>query len=655
MSILVNSDNYTYIFPKNERFNMIKNPFTNTNTDNMEKNYELCDRVYSYLWFMKNYMESRNINGEYIDQLQTAIKSIDDFKNMISEDGTTDKPATFGKTFFYKNFYNDEYKNGHLMNIPTDDQKKIINSLIINSLHGDSVNSTLFLEKIHIDPTYYNIFVKNGDFVINNTDKTIYDDKRKLYDTGDIGRLLSDMISYNTNYDNDFVKYYPLEYNEDDSVFIYYKSLYWINSITFLANQIMESSRGSTNNVIYLLICNPEYFPKDSTELDITQLCKYYNPYGGKLSQKPLFLTNTLNKLSCCKDAFNNGGIYIFDQKLAFLIQYFELKFDDEKSNMWKAPYYTTIGSKNLIYVNNGIRITILTLQKYAAIRRYMWSKDPDYASEVYKSDPQNIINELRDPYSLLPYTDKHISEFTKYQDEKYNEDPRYVPNTINLTLIPYSIFVGYPQDKKDEKELQQLKARLKKQIDEEIVANWTWATNELKTIGEIYKELDALILHTSDWTLNRPYQDIEKIEIKRIPEVEAIFAPLLAKKEIEYEKEHPEVEKQVKEKEVKEQVKEKEVIFAPHINDVPIQEVQVQEKKSEQVQVKELVTKPVPEPRRLFGLLGPKKPKEKPKKQPTKQSTKPLIKRFRNFVTGKKSKGGSRNKTVKKKNLKKS
>ena len=580
--------------------------------ENNETLYEFHDRIYSFIWFMKNYMEGKDINGNYIDSAQTGIKPIEAYYNLVSDNGESKTQSTT-TTFFFKKFYNDNYTNGHLMNIPTEAQKKEIGSWIINSIGEDGkINENILYEIIHIDNEYYNIFVHSGDVITTKVAVAVYQDGKNLDTTGDIGRALSDMMLYSKKYVSNNYTYArgaDIMENGIDKI-ILETSIYKLKKLYKDYNDVLDKNNSYISNIYNTTTIHSRIY-SIVTSYPITNtgeftLNKYYHPYKllDERGNKLLLRANYLPYIVGISDSFKAGGIYMFDPKLAFLIQYFKLKFDDENSNMWNTPYYTTIGGTNIEDIDKGIRITILTLQKYAAIRRYMWSKDPDYASEVYKTDPKDIINELRDPYSLLPYKDEHISEFTKYQNDE--KDRRYVPEDIDLTLIPYSIFSGYPKDN-----LPQLKAGLKKQIDEEIIANWKWATYKSKSIDEIYNELYRLIPHKSDWTLNRPYQDIEKIEIKRIPEVEAIFAPLLAKKEIEYEKKHPE------------EVKEQEVIFAPQIDDVSIKDEE-QEQKQKQEQKQE------PEPVQ-------KQPKE------------PIITRVKRMFTSKKSKGGSRNKTVKK------
>jgi len=422
--------------------------------DTNEKLDEFHDRIYSFLWFMKNYMEGKNIDGTYIDPAQTGIKPIDAYYNLVSEDGKNDTPST--TTFFFQKFYNNKYKDGHLMNIPTDDQKKEIGSWIINSI-GDNgkINTTKLFKLIHIDDTYYGLFVTNGDVIdikVRNTKSIVYENGRNLDDTGDIGRAASDMMLYSKKYiSNNYDGYNKSDIFAPPSgdTIILETSIYKLKSLyTYFNEQAVKTNsytsdsynNGNHNLNVYSIITS--YPVNNMGEFTIN---RYTNPYGSydHLKNNLVFPINALPYILGISDSFKAGAIYVFDPKLALLMQESPLKFIGDSDNMWKAPYYTTIDGKNLNKFSNGIRITILTLQKYAAIRRYMWSKDPDYASEVYKKDPKDIINELRDPYSLLPYEYKHIREFTKYQS--IQKDRRYVPKDIDLTLIPYSIFADYP------------------------------------------------------------------------------------------------------------------------------------------------------------------------------------------------------------------
>jgi len=87
--------------------------------------------------------------------------------------------------------------------------------------------------------------------------------------------------------------------------------------------------------------------------------------------------------------AMEHKALELIHPRLGFL-------FQTQLAPLWNKGYYNPD-------LNDLDRIVLLTLQKYAAIRRYMWTKDPALASQVYEVDPKTIANELRAPYFTLP------------------------------------------------------------------------------------------------------------------------------------------------------------------------------------------------------------------------------------------------------------
>lgn len=99
---------------------------------------------------------------------------------------------------------------------------------------------------------------------------------------------------------------------------------------------------------------------------------------------------NELDEVSFVDDAFEYGGIQLIHPRLGFLLQ-------TEKPWVYGERLFLPK------YKDPRDRIAVLTLQKYAAIRRYMWTKNPELAAEVYRVDPRTIADELRAPYITFP------------------------------------------------------------------------------------------------------------------------------------------------------------------------------------------------------------------------------------------------------------
>jgi hypothetical protein len=175
--------------------------------------------------------------------------------------------------------------------------------------------------------------------------------------------------------------------NSDDCVFI-------TRSIPHLYRHLI----GNPNiaNVFYMVL-NPLYFPVGPER---TSGKTFNTSINSRFNEPVSIKMKTLGKISFIDDAFENNGLQLVHPRLGLLLQ-------EQLPNLWNKSCYNTRNSKSvsgrsLDFVD---RVVILTLQKYAAIRRYMWSKDPNVTALIYQVNPISISNELRNISQVLPST----------------------------------------------------------------------------------------------------------------------------------------------------------------------------------------------------------------------------------------------------------
>ena len=83
---------------------------------------------------------------------------------------------------------------------------------------------------------------------------------------------------------------------------------------------------------------------------------------------------------SYIKDTFSEGLMTLIHPRLGFIIQ-------QKYPNIWSNKYW--ISNKNHDSIN---RITLLTLQKYSALRRFYGTNDESWSSDLYKNNPFNPV-----------------------------------------------------------------------------------------------------------------------------------------------------------------------------------------------------------------------------------------------------------------------
>ena len=283
-----------------------------------------------------------------------------------------------------------------------------------------------------------------------------------------------------------------------------YECIYIPNSIYHLYTLININLESNSNNADFYYIINSKEYKQSGTESytlydNNNKLVEYYDPY--KHMTTVAISAKDIMNVSMITSAFQGGGVMLIHPRLALLTQ---IQFPD----LWRSPYYNTaLNYKNHDQVDI---IVILTLQKYAAIRRYMWSKDPVYTSAIYKVDPKIIAAELRDIYSLIPY---------EANDESQTHED------IPWKIIPYSKeYIQYAEFKDSDNEFKEyIQYAEFKDFDNEFKENQKWLLN-----GKLrYTSIDdpnlknILPVLNVQWCLIGEYKPIEQVKIKRIPEFE--------------------------------------------------------------------------------------------------------------------------------------
>lgn len=159
------------------------------------------------------------------------------------------------------------------------------------------------------------------------------------------------------------------------------------SSVCVIVTRSIERIPGSLQQfpgIMYLVVF-PQYTP-----VTMNHFSENSTYTMGTKASHILHYINELDEVLYVQDAFKYGGVQLIHPRLGFLLQTQKPKFYGQSLFL---PTYT----------DPRDRIAVLTLQKYAAIRRYMWTKNPFSAAEVYMVDPKTIADELRAPYIELP------------------------------------------------------------------------------------------------------------------------------------------------------------------------------------------------------------------------------------------------------------
>jgi hypothetical protein len=107
---------------------------------------------------------------------------------------------------------------------------------------------------------------------------------------------------------------------------------------------------------------------------------------------------NDITKIRIINDDFKNARMLAINPKLGLIIQ-------NKYPALWDQSYWS-YRNKNSRNLDTFGRVTILTLQKYAAIRRFNETDDSDWCSQVYITSPKNAymayeLKNIQDPEAL--------------------------------------------------------------------------------------------------------------------------------------------------------------------------------------------------------------------------------------------------------------
>jgi hypothetical protein len=170
-------------------------------------------------------------------------------------------------------------------------------------------------------------------------------------------------------------------------------------SIQDLLENLQPSGKfGSDPNVMYVVI-QPTFHPKATEQKYRGRV--YYNVVNLRQTDTNSIELGDIGSSKVLADVFANKGLELIHPRLGCLLQM-------ELPALWNKSYF------NVSSLDKTDCVVVLTLQKYAAIRRYMWSKDPALASQVYEVDPTTIADELRAPYLTLPGQSFNSNAFFK-------------------------------------------------------------------------------------------------------------------------------------------------------------------------------------------------------------------------------------------------
>jgi hypothetical protein len=380
-----------------------------------------------------------------------------------------------------------------------------------------------------------NPILKKSEYDKFNTTK-LFD--IKPYTTGDLSRLLGDVLKIHKNYSYDEADYTPYTVIHDyDSFTLINNRVYTYGNIFGMIYGMVErkkmtnenrnkpkNKRVNANTNGYSIILSPEYLPEAPRQqsMEIPNINKiiynYYDPY---LMTPQFIRAEMLDKVSFVQDAFINKAVYVIDPRLAYLMHF-------------QMPTLCTEYFVKLFEIRlDGIdKITILTLLKYAAMKRFMWTKDPKYAAQVYLVDPQLIIHELYTLDTMLPDTTSLPKEDFKdgytIFDDKFDSSKLYtLTDELPLENVPYSN--------------EYTKEQFLIDINEELQSNQKWLCKCVKyknydnffekTNGKFSKNVNEKIMRNNMfWPNKNNFKPGQKIKILRRRDIERIIDEKIAK-----------------------------------------------------------------------------------------------------------------------------
>jgi hypothetical protein len=126
--------------------------------------------------------------------------------------------------------------------------------------------------------------------------------------------------------------------------------------------------------------------------------------------------SSDFHTISFIQDAFKNGTVLLVSPTLAFYLQkHHRDLWNQSYPSLWDTSFWNPprsfFSSEEATDLD---RMTLLTLQKYAAIRRWIGTHDPKWCSNVYKTCPRGVLMsfELKQPFIEIPGYRFNTNEF---------------------------------------------------------------------------------------------------------------------------------------------------------------------------------------------------------------------------------------------------
>ena len=157
------------------------------------------------------------------------------------------------------------------------------------------------------------------------------------------------------------------------------------------------------NQAMYIVL-HPHYIQMSGFQRGVNR----FYPEKDKTTERSVQL-KYLTAHSSIIDAFSNRGVQLVHPRLGWILQreapeLWTMSYNLPFPPIQKASAY--LNTKPLEYnairketsLNKVLRIIVLTLQKYAILRRYAWAKSPELCSQVYEVPFTTIAAELLRP-----------------------------------------------------------------------------------------------------------------------------------------------------------------------------------------------------------------------------------------------------------------
>jgi len=212
------------------------------------------------------------------------------------------------------------------------------------------------------------------------------------------------------------------------------KRNYTFNTNNFWARNLQPKTNAKNlkNNVIGVFKSIEQFLHYTNNEIFDSKNMYIVINYARLQNYIPV-KSEDFTKISFVKDAFSEGKISLISPKLGFIIQ-------KTYPYLWLKKLWS--GYKNDLY-----KIAFLTLQKYAALRRFYFSNDDGLSAEIYTTKPSIVQLEVESDSTInnSNYNNMYNTEFVTelIQNQMWvlstsEEDYRQRIETNNLEGVKY-------------------------------------------------------------------------------------------------------------------------------------------------------------------------------------------------------------------------